>query len=110
MSTPFENVKFDDSNPEPRCPYVLLLDTSGSMQGEPIRQLNAGLQAFEESLKADEPFFAPFFDTFVPPFDRDGLACQLARFLGSERVCHRTDDDKTLVVIARMPHQSESLA
>ncbi len=53
MSTPFEDVKFDDSNPEPRCPCVLLLDTSGSMTGEPIRQLNGGLQAFEESLKAD---------------------------------------------------------
>ena len=52
-----------------------------------------------------EPFFAPFFATFTPPFDQDELARQLARFLESERVCLRTDDDKTLVVIARMPHQ-----
>ena len=57
-----------------------------------------------------EPFFAPFFDTFTPPFDREELARQLARFLGSERVCRRTDDDKTLVVIARMPHRSEAQA
>ena len=27
-------------NPEPRCPCVLLLDTSGSMQGAPIEALN----------------------------------------------------------------------
>ena len=30
-----------------------LLDTSGSMSGAPIRQLNEGLKAFEEELKAD---------------------------------------------------------
>ena len=41
------------ATPSRAAPSVLLLDTSGSMQGEPIRQLNAGLQAFEESLKAD---------------------------------------------------------
>ena len=40
-------------NPEPRCPCILLLDTSGSMSGEPIGQLNAGLQAFRESLQKD---------------------------------------------------------
>ncbi len=40
-------------NPEPRCPVVLLLDTSGSMKGEPINELNAGLQEFDRALKAD---------------------------------------------------------
>ena len=43
---PFADVGFVD-NPEPRCPCVLLLDTSGSMQGQPISQLNAGLKQFE---------------------------------------------------------------
>lgn len=41
-------------NPEPRCPCVLLLDTSGSMGGQPIAELNAGLVAFKEELMADE--------------------------------------------------------
>jgi uncharacterized protein YegL len=41
-------------NPEPRCPVVLLLDTSGSMQGEPIRQLNSGIEAFRESISRDQ--------------------------------------------------------
>ena len=27
-------------NPEPRCPVILLCDTSGSMSGEPINALN----------------------------------------------------------------------
>ena len=37
-------------NPEPRCPCVLLLDTSGSMQGEPIDALNQGLLSFKDEL------------------------------------------------------------
>jgi uncharacterized protein YegL len=41
-------------NPEPRCPVVLLLDTSGSMQGRPIQELNEGLVTFKDELMADE--------------------------------------------------------
>jgi len=41
-------------NPEPRCPCVLLLDTSGSMQGVPIDALNDGLQTFRDDLIRDE--------------------------------------------------------
>jgi uncharacterized protein YegL len=40
-------------NPEPRCPCLLLLDTSGSMAGKAIEQLNAGLMAFRDTLKQD---------------------------------------------------------
>ncbi len=49
---PFSDVSFVD-NPEPRCPCVLLLDTSGSMQGARIDQLNAGLKQFQKELAAD---------------------------------------------------------
>ncbi|KJH70312.1 vWA domain-containing protein [Aliterella atlantica] len=41
-------------NPEPRCPVILLCDTSGSMSGEPINALNAGLAAFKEDVYLDE--------------------------------------------------------
>ncbi|MBW4632550.1 MAG: VWA domain-containing protein [Iphinoe sp. HA4291-MV1] len=44
-----EVVEFAE-NPEPRCPCVLLLDTSGSMQGIAIDSLNQGLQSFKEEL------------------------------------------------------------
>src|SRR4051812_17415082 len=44
-----EAVEFAD-NPEPRCPCVLLLDTSGSMQGERIDALNEGLRTFRNQL------------------------------------------------------------
>jgi uncharacterized protein YegL len=41
------------SNPEPRCPCVLLLDVSGSMNGKPIETLNQGLVQFRDELAAD---------------------------------------------------------
>ena len=40
--TEFGEDNFAD-NPEPRCPCLLLLDVSGSMQGRPLDQLNQGL-------------------------------------------------------------------
>ncbi len=40
-------------NPEPRCPVILLLDTSGSMRGTPIQELNAGVELFRDELLAD---------------------------------------------------------
>lgn len=49
----FELVEFAQ-NPEPRCPCILLLDTSGSMYGEPINQLNQGLKEFQKQLAQDE--------------------------------------------------------
>jgi len=54
MAIDFGKVEFDTSNPEPRCPCVLLLDTSVSMSGPPIAELNAGLQTFQEALSRDE--------------------------------------------------------
>jgi uncharacterized protein YegL len=47
-----DEVEFED-NPEPRCAVVLLLDVSASMSGQPISELNQGLQDFEQTLKTD---------------------------------------------------------
>jgi len=41
-------------NPEPRCPCVLLLDASGSMNGAPIDALNLGLRTFKDELNRDD--------------------------------------------------------
>lgn len=49
---PFADAEFAE-NPEQRCPCVLLLDTSGSMQGAAIQQLNDALQFFKEDLHSD---------------------------------------------------------
>ena len=46
------NVAFANNSNE-RTPCVLVLDCSGSMRGEPIKQLNAGLAALEKELKED---------------------------------------------------------
>lgn len=48
----FGTTEFAD-NPEPRCPCLLLLDVSGSMGGQPIAELNAGLVTFKDELAAD---------------------------------------------------------
>ena len=55
----FDQVPFGESaefalNTEPRCPCLLLLDTSGSMRGKPIDELNAGIRQFKDELFADE--------------------------------------------------------
>lgn len=47
-----EAVEFAE-NPEPRCPCVLLLDTSGSMKGAPIDALNEGIKSFKQDLIKD---------------------------------------------------------
>ena len=47
-----EMVEFAE-NPEPRCPCVLLLDTSSSMRGAPIAALNEGLRTFKTDLMQD---------------------------------------------------------
>ncbi len=63
MTDPYQQVPFTKimrydaaifaENPEPRCPCLLLLDTSWSMQGRPIAELNAGLKLFFMELMAD---------------------------------------------------------
>ena len=54
MSLTLEQQPFGDAvfaeNPENRCPVVLVLDTSGSMAGKRIEELNAGLQTFRDEL------------------------------------------------------------
>lgn len=50
--TPFGGADLIE-NTEPRCPCILLLDNSGSMTGEPLRQLNDGIAAFKQALAED---------------------------------------------------------
>lgn len=53
---------------------------------------NEGYQPFE-------PFFKPFFK-LIRDADVEEARIKLEAFLGSERLCNRTDDDKTLVLAA----------
>ena len=40
-------------NKEKRCPVIFVLDTSGSMQGEPISALNEGIKTFKQDVLRD---------------------------------------------------------
>jgi uncharacterized protein YegL len=67
MSRLEDAVEFAE-NPEPRCPCVLLLDTSGSMQGEPLEAMLEGLEAFRFDLAVD-PLAARRVEVAVIAFD-----------------------------------------
>jgi uncharacterized protein YegL len=49
---PFSDAEFAE-NPEQRCPVILLLDTSYSMSGPPISELNEGLATLRQELMND---------------------------------------------------------
>ena len=65
---------------------------------ESIAMLTDGIQLLAITTATNEPF-APF---FLPMFQYarspNATSEELARFLSSERVCERTDDDKTLLI------------
>lgn len=46
MNNRYFDLDIDVTNPAPRCPVILLLDTSYSMSGKPIQELNRGLHQF----------------------------------------------------------------
>lgn len=51
-----EAIRIEDlvNNPIARIPICLCLDVSQSMEGEPINELNAGVELFYEAIKEDE--------------------------------------------------------
>ena len=53
INSAFPDIQANSDNPEPRCPVVLLLDVSGSMQGERIRALNRAVDQFNHHLRRD---------------------------------------------------------
>jgi len=46
--------RVNEDNPDPRIACALLLDTSYSMSGDPIDQLNRGVELFCDEIKKDE--------------------------------------------------------
>lgn len=70
-------------NPTPRCPVALVLDTSGSMHGAPIQELNAGLQLFIDELKRDD---LARWSVELSVFTAGGQAECLLEFTGIEHI------------------------
>jgi hypothetical protein len=63
--------------------------------------LSDGLLRLAMQMPAHEPhlpFFKPLFAFAAHPADLQEASAKLAGFLASERVCARTDDDKSLVL------------
>ncbi len=52
-STRFAGIDHEN-NPHPRCPIAILLDTSGSMAGEPITEVQRGLRQMLRDIAADD--------------------------------------------------------
>jgi uncharacterized protein YegL len=70
------NVNETPDNYQQKCCCILVLDTSGSMYGEPIDELNAGLQHFYDEISQDpttadrlEIGIVEFNDTIVTSLD-----------------------------------------
>ncbi len=53
VNNPFDPVPLAPPNFQPRCPCLLLLDTSSSMKGKPVDELNAGVTQLYDSLLGD---------------------------------------------------------
>lgn len=68
-----------------------------------IAVLTDGLQMLALNMVAGEPhkpFFFPLFDFVENAEDKTEAKEQLVKFLGSERITQRTDDDLTLIIAA----------
>lgn len=76
------------------------------VQVQAVALLTDGLQNLSLNLASGipyAPFFTPFFEAIThQPFDAPAMSAQLADFLASERVCAKTDDDKTLLIAGRV--------
>ncbi|MFM1843643.1 MAG: hypothetical protein RLZZ490_2386 [Cyanobacteriota bacterium] len=59
-------------NQENRCPVVLVLDTSGSMQGAPIRALNEGIKTFQQDVLRDTQAMLSV-ETAIVTFGKGGV-------------------------------------
>lgn len=76
------------------------------LRGAAIAVMTDGLLRLAAKVPGYEPFppfFAPLFAFVDSAADAARAAGALAQFLDSERVNGRTDDDKTLVLAARLP-------
>ncbi len=70
-----------------------------------VALLSDGLQSLSINLATGtpyKPFFAPLFESLCQPIDTAETSLQLAEFLNSERICLKTDDDKTLLVVGKI--------
>ena len=61
------------NNPTARVPVCLCLDVSGSMDGEPIRELNDGVRMFYDAIRDETALYAA--EVCIITFGRNGAKC-----------------------------------
>lgn len=71
------------NNPTARVPVCLCLDVSGSMDGEPIRELNDGVRMFYDAIREDETTLYAA-EVCIITFGRNGAEC-ITDFASIER-------------------------
>ena len=71
-----ELLRLDDlvNNPTARVPVCLCLDTSGSMEGTPIQELNNGVRLFYEAIREDETALYAA-EICIVTFGHQGVEC-----------------------------------
>jgi len=94
MSALEESIEFA-TNTQPRCACVLILDTSGSMAGDRMDALNAGLRTLRDELAADE-FARKRVEVAIVEFNTDTRVVQdfvtTENFFPPTLVAHGTTD------------------
>lgn len=72
----YELMRMEDlvNNPTARVPVCLCLDVSGSMDGEPIRELNEGVRLFYDAIREDRTAYNAA-EVCVVTFGYGGAAC-----------------------------------
>lgn len=61
-------------NPTARVPVCLCLDTSSSMYGDPINELNSGIRQFYKEIKADDAAMYSA-EIGIVTFGNNGVEC-----------------------------------
>jgi len=77
---------------------------------EAMALLTDGLQNLCIQNQTGDPytqFFIPFFDAIKVKLDVEETSERLTEFLNSERVCSKTDDDKTLVIFGKVRSENK---
>lgn len=96
MATATERYEMNEpSNYEQKCLCVLVLDTSYSMDGAAIDELNAGLQKFQKDLLAD-PVTSDRLEVAIVTFDSEVNVVQDPRLL-TEFTMPQLQDRKSVV-------------
>ncbi len=72
-------------NPSSRCPVALVLDTSGSMGGQPITELNTGAQLFIDAVQKDD---LARWSVDLAVYTAGGNAQCIQPFVGIEQIDH----------------------